>query len=188
VTQYSTITTKDYLISGNASSQYADPAAACTSGFAEVKSRVSQWGDALASFDNGNCVLTKNGKYIGVIVVNVSAGSFAPASTPVAYDVVRDDGQLIRFIIDGNGSIIAPPGISLNLQKTAAGFTVSDSNDNIEQYDATGKLLTVTSRAGVVQTMNYDGSGHLSSVSDSFGHQLTFGYDGQGRLLSVTRQ
>ena len=60
--------------------------------------------------------------------------------------------------------------------------------DNVETYDTTGKLLSITSRAGVVQTMSYDGSGRLSSVTDNFGHQLIFSYDASGKLSSVTRQ
>jgi YD repeat-containing protein len=188
VTQYSTIATQTYLQSGSTSSQYADPATACTSGFDEIKSKVPQWTNALAAYTNGNCVLTKNGAYVGAVPISVSGGTFAPAPTPVAYDVVRDDGQLIRFIIDGSGSFINPPGINLKLQKTASGFAITDSNDNVEQYDTNGKLLSITSRSGVAQTMSYDGSGRLSNVSDSFGHQLNFGYDGQGRLSVVARQ
>lgn len=188
VTQYSTIATQDYLVSGNTSSQYADPGAACVGGFAEIKAKIRQWNNAISSYSNGNCVLTKNGAYVGSVTVNVSAGSFAPAPTPVAYDVIRDDGQLIRFIIDGNGTIISPSGIGIKLQKTTSGFTVTDGNDNVEQYDTNGKLLTVTSRSGVVQTMNYDGSGRLSGVSDSFGHQLNFSYDAQGHLSTGTQR
>jgi YD repeat-containing protein len=188
VIQYTTITTRDYLASGNVSSQYADPATACTNGFDEIKPSVPSWTAALATYSNGNCVLEKNGTVIGTVSVHSTGGSFTPSPTPVAYDVIRDDGQLIRFMIDGNGAIINPPGVNIKLQKTGSGFTVNDGNDNVEQYDATGKLLTVTSRSGVVQTMSYDGSGRLSGVSDSFGHQLILNYDGKGRLTMVARQ
>jgi len=186
VIQYSTVTTQDFLQSANTSSLYPDAATACTTGFSEIKSKVSQWGDALASYSNGNCVLTKNGIYVGSVQVK-SSGLVEHSQTPAAYDAVRDDGQLIRFIIDGNGAILSPPGINLKLQKTASGFIVIDGNDNVEQYDTTGKLLSVTSRTGVVQTMSYDSDGRLSSVSDSFGHQLNFSYDAQGHLSTVTR-
>jgi YD repeat-containing protein len=113
----------------------------------------------------------------------------APGTSVInGYDAIRDDGQLIRFIVDGSGAIINPPGSNLTLQKTASGFTVTDGSDNVEQYDTNGKLLSVTSRTGVVQTMSYDGSGRLSGIGDSFGHQLILNYDGQDHLSSVTRQ
>jgi len=185
--RYSTIDSAPYVTAAGVSSKYSSPSTACVGGFAEVKSGVPQWATVSASYANGNCLLTKNGAFVGTVTVRVTGGSVVAPPSPVAYDAIRDDGQLIRFIVDSNGSIINPPGVGLKLQKTAASFTITDGNDNVEQYDTNGKLLTVTSRTGVVQTMSYDGSGRLGSVSDSFGHQLTLSYDAQGYLSSVTR-
>jgi YD repeat-containing protein len=100
---------------------------------------------------------------------------------------LRDDGQLISFPVNGT-SITAPPSINLKLQQTASGYMLADANDTIEVYDPNGKLLTVTSRAGVVQTMSYDTLGRLSGVTDSFGHRFTLSYDSQNRLITVTLQ
>jgi YD repeat-containing protein len=105
----------------------------------------------------------------------------------VGFDALRDDGQLVSFNLQ-NGALAAPPGITLQMQQTSSGFTLTDPSDTVEAYDSTGKLLTVTSRAGVVQTMNYDTSARLSTVTDNFGHKLTLSYDPQGRLSSVMRQ
>jgi YD repeat-containing protein len=124
---------------------------------------------------------------VGTVPVYSSGGTVAPAVTPVAYDLVRDDGQLIRFTVL-NGVITAPPTISLTLQQSSSGYTLADTNDGVETYDTTGKLLSITSRPGVVQTMSYDASGRLSTVTDSFGHQLILSYDSNNRLSTVTRQ
>jgi len=190
VSLYSSSSYRPYIVNPDNSSLYNDEANACTNGFAEIKSRVNTWTTAIASYANGVCTLSVDTKEIGTLpLLYQSLPTPAPGTIRlIGYDVSRDDGQLIRFILDGNGSIINPPGINLKLQKTTSGFTVTDSNDNVEQYDANGKLLTVTSRTGVVQTMSFDGSGRLSNVSDSFGHQLIMNYDGQGHLSSVTRQ
>jgi YD repeat-containing protein len=75
----------------------------------------------------------------------------------------------------------------MKLQQTSSGYRLTDANDNIEVYDGTGRLLSVTSRAGVVQTLSYDGSGRLSAVTDTFGHSLSLSYDSQGRLSSVSQ-
>jgi YD repeat-containing protein len=182
----------------NYSSAYADASTACTSGFAQIKARVGTWQNATASYANGVCMLTQGGVIIGTLplfafqpqtasaqvfpIVNAIAGP-----TIIGVDVTRDDGQLITFWIQA-GAIVAPPSINLKLQQTGSGYTLIDANDTVETYDANGKLLTITSRAGVVQTMSYDASGRLSSVSDTFGHQLTLSYDNQNRLSTVTRQ
>jgi YD repeat-containing protein len=182
----------------NYSSAYADASTACTSGFAQIKARVGTWQNATATYANGVCMLSRGGVTIGALpifafepqpassqvlpVVNAIAGP-----TTIGFDVTRDDGQLITFWRQG-GIIVAPPGISMTLQTTSSGYTLTDANDIVEAYDATGKLLSITSRPGVIQTMSYDTSGRLSTVTDSFGHQLALTYDNQSRLISVARQ
>jgi YD repeat-containing protein len=141
----------------------------------------------MALYSGGNCQLTKSGVSVGSVPMNYTRQSLPIASTPIAFDAVRDDGQVIRFTVQ-TGLIITPPGTALKLLQTVSGFTLTDDSDNIEVYDSNGRLLSVTSRTGVVQTMNYDGAGKLGGVTDNFGHQLTLGYDAQNRLISVTRQ
>lgn len=187
VAKYSALTTQLHVALGGNSSAYADAASACVSGFGEVQSSVPSWSGATALYVEGNCQLTKGGVTIGYVPMYYTRQSLPLASASVAYEVVRDDGQVVRFTVSG-GAIAVPPGTSLKLVKTANDYTLTDGNDTVETYDATGKLLIITNRAGVVQTMAYDGSGRLSSVVDNFGHQLTLGYDTQNRLISVTRQ
>ena len=170
------------------SSLYSDEATACTSGFAQIKSQVPNWALASASFSNGVCFLSQGGNSLGTLPIYAAYNyQTAAEASPPSFDVIRDDGQTIRFSVI-NGVITAPPSSSLKLQKTASGYTLSDANDNAEQYDTSGKLLSVIRRAGVVQAMSYDSSDRLSSVTDNFGHKLTLSYDAQGRLNGVTRQ
>jgi YD repeat-containing protein len=187
--KYTTIEQEHFVSSASTSSEYDTPVDACQRGFAEIQSNVTGWVDAYTIWSGSNCqVFRPNGALIGFTTVYSSA-SFAPSpvSSSVAYDLIRDDGQVLRFAIN-QGNIISAAGYATKLQKNQAGFTVTDSSDNVEQYDANGKLLTVTSRSGLVQTMSYDGSDRLSGVSDSFGHQLILNYDAQGHLSTVTRQ
>jgi YD repeat-containing protein len=178
--------TGPYLPSTYTSSLYNDEALACTSGFAEIKARSNTWANATASYANGICSLNVGGTRIGTLaILYTSTPTPNPSAlTLVGYDVTRDDGQLISFTLQG-GSIVAPPSIGLKLQQTSSGYTLTDGSDNVETYDANGKLLSVTSPAGVVQTMTYDSSGRLGTVTDSFGHKVTLGYDTQNRLSSV---
>jgi len=180
---------RPYVQTQDNSSLYTDEATACISGFAEIKARLSGWGNATASYANGVCSLATGSTRIGTLtLLYTSTPTPNPSTlTLVGYDATRDDGQLVSFSVQG-GSIVAPPTIGLKLQQTSSSYTLTDDSDNVESYDANGKLLSVTSHAGVVQTMSYDSSGRLSGVTDSFGHRLSLSYDGQGRLSSVTRQ
>jgi YD repeat-containing protein len=170
------------------SAVYADAASACTGGFPQIQSRVPNWTGATASYVNGVCVLSKTGGNIGTLPIRYSsAGLPALGSSAIGYDVTRDDGQLIRFTIQ-NGQIVTPPSITMKLQVAGSGYTVIDGSDNVETYGGNGKLVSVSSRAGVVQTLSYDSSGRLSTVTDCFGHRITLSYDSQSRVSSVTRQ
>ena len=169
------------------SSLYNDPASACSNGFAEIKSRVSTWQAATATYSNGTCWLSVGSTSIGTLAVMYSSSNL-PSALPaiVRIDAIRDDGQLVSFPIDG-AAFAPPPGIALKLAASSSGFALTDTADNVERYDTNGRLLSITSRAGIVQTLGYDSSGRLTSVTDSFGHSLTLGYDTQGRLSTVTR-
>jgi YD repeat-containing protein len=178
-----------YTANAGSSSLYTDEATACTSGFAEIEAGVSTWANASASYANGVCALSVGSTQIGTLTIHYTIW---PSPNPsalilVGFDALRDDGQLVSFNLR-NGALVAPPGITLQMQQTSSGFTLTDPSDTVEAYDSTGRLLTVTSRAGVVQTMNYDTSARLSTVTDNFGHKLTLSYDSQGRLSSVTQQ
>jgi RHS repeat-associated protein len=66
------------------------------------------------------------------------------------------------------------------------GWKLKLSDDSVEIYDLDGRLLSISTRAGLTQTLSYDSSHRLSTVTDSFGRQLIFGYDGSDRLTSLT--
>lgn len=184
---YSSSAYRAYVSSSDNSSLYNDEATACVNGFAQIKSRVSNWASATSTYSNGACRLSVGTTSIGMLpIFYTSTPTPAPGSTVViSYDVTRDDGQVVRFS-ENSGSIVPPPSIAMRLQQTASGYTLTDTNDNVEMYDTSGKLLSVTSRAGVVQTISYDSSGRLSAVTDSFGHNFSLNYDAQGRVISAS--
>lgn len=181
------VSLKPYVASSRNSSLYGDQTAACISGFSEVKDQVNAWSNSTATYSNGVCTLTRNGAHVGTLRI-YSAGSILPApnATTAEIEVTRDDGQVLRFPVI-NGVVTTPPGSGMKLSQTASGFMLTDANYNVEQYDTAGRLLSVTSRAGVVQTMSYDDVDRLVGVTDSFGRRLTLGYDPQNRVISVTQ-
>lgn len=52
-------------------------------------------------------------------------------------------------------------------------------------YDANGRLTSITDRSGLTQTLTYSGT-QLQSVSDAFGRTLNLTYDARGRVETLT--
>jgi RHS repeat-associated protein len=98
-----------------------------------------------------------------------------------------EDGSLRHF--DGTGKeILNRSGAAWTLvQIPGVEWQLTLDNHDVERYDLTGRLASITTRGGVVTTLGYDAvTGRLTSVANSFGHALALTYDGQGRLGSVT--
>jgi YD repeat-containing protein len=186
---YSESTYRPYAAGPGNSPLYTDEATACVSGFAQIKSQVTTWANATASYSSGACTLRVGTTVIGRLPILYNAPPTPAPGVPVliGFDAIRDDGQVIGFMLDGS-SISSPPGINLNLQQTSTGYVLINATDAVEAYDSSGKLMSVTSRSGIAQIINYDLSGRLSTVTNGFGGGLTLTYDSEGRLSTVTRQ
>jgi RHS repeat-associated protein len=186
------------------SGQYTSAQMACTQGFPAIKASVSTWASATVTFTGGVCVVSSGGTTIATLPVYV-VGSSPVSPTVLEYDVVREDGQTVRFPVQG-GVVLTPIGVSLRFAVTGSGFTVTDENDTVETYNTAGALQSITSRAGVVQNIFYDAGGKFLEVFDSFGNSLTvsrtfgeittltasgggvvhYGFDSNSRLNTVT--
>lgn len=164
------------------SSLYSSAAGACVGGFDQIKSNVDTWATARASF-SGGCLISQSGTTIGVQPIRITSKYLITAVAP-DLAAVRDDGAVLRFPIQGN-VLLSPLSTWIRLQQTGSGYKLVDSNDNVELYNTAGKLVSVTSKGGVVQTTGYDSTGRLSTITDSFGRSLTLTYDSLGRLSTV---
>ena len=168
-----------------ASGLYGDPGTACTSGFATISPNVPAWSSASVVYTNGACVVSNSsGTAIGTLEIYADSNALPPVSSSPEIDAARDDGQVLRYTFQ-NGVINPQPGNTTVLATTSSGYTLTDGNDTVETYNSVGKLQSITTRTGVVQTMGYDGSGRLSTIIDSFGHSLTLNYDSLNRLSTV---
>jgi RHS repeat-associated protein len=165
------------------SPQYTTASSACTTGFATIQSAVSSWAGATASYSNNICTLSNSTGAFATLPV-YALYSTEPASSPTEYDVTRDDGEVLRYTAS-NGVITNPPGLSIRLTVTGSGFTVTDDDDNVETYNSTGVLQSITSRSGVVQTIAYDTNGLFLSATDSFGNSLTVSRNVVGSISQI---
>jgi YD repeat-containing protein len=124
------------------------------------------------------------------------------AAMPSVATVFRPKGHAVLFGL-AQGSWVPDVDIADRLERlvdgsgNAAGWRFTNaSDDSVETYDTAGKLLTIRSRAGVLQTLTYStaltpatvapGPGLLIQVVDSFGRSLAFTYDSQIRISTIT--
>ena len=104
--------------------------------------------------------------------------------------VLRPDGNRYAFNLS-NGQYSPEQDILLRLaevksaQAVRTGWTLTDTDDSIESYDANGTLQSITPRTGIVQTLAYNGSGQLTTVTDPYGRTLTFTYNAANATLGA---
>jgi RHS repeat-associated protein len=130
-------------------------------------------------------VLSSGTTTVGTLQIQSNAPLSSAPTVPIEYDVIRDDGQALRFTLQ-NGVVNNQPGVSTRLAVTGSGFTVTDDDDNVEVYNTAGVLQSITSRAGVVQTISYDSSGLFHEAIDSFGNSVTVARNSWGAIGSIT--
>lgn len=100
------------------------------------------------------------------------------------YIVVRASGESFAFSSDGKPIGNVPENIyTLNLQ--SGGLKLSYGTV-VENYDALGRLISISARDGSKQTLDYDSSGSLRSVSDSRGYKLSVAQDARRRIIGVS--
>jgi RHS repeat-associated protein len=114
----------------------------------------------------------------------------AEYATALAY---RPDGKALAFVQQSNGKFVPEVDVAdrvvqlTNGLGTITGWQFTNAaNDEVETYNASGQLMSLTSRSGLTQTVGYNSSGQLTSVTDAFGRALSFAYDSSGRLSTLT--
>ena len=125
--------------------------------------------------------------------------------------VVRPDGKGFTFIPDGSGGWIADPDITGTLesfddgQGTITGWRYTTLDQQVEDYNASGRLTSITHRSGITHTYAHtatditvthsegdiliyqvDTSGRITGFTDPDNNQYTYSYDTEGRLIGVT--
>lgn len=97
----------------------------------------------------------------------------------------RQNGDLLYFRDDGTEAHNRSDSGAATTVTTLANGSAQElhlANGDVEKYNLDGRLVSITTRAGLVTTVTYNGSARISKVKNSFGHDLDFFYDAQGRL------
>ncbi len=104
---------------------------------------------------------------------------------------VRADGKLLTFRLTGSvwagdSDVNARLAALIDTSGALTGWKLTNGLDGAETYSADGRLLSVSNRAGLTESLAYDTSSRLTSVSDPFGRKLSFTYDAQNRIATAT--
>ena len=89
----------------------------------------------------------------------------------------RHDGRVLSFVAMG-GNYFSQTDVNDKLVGVAGGWQyTSASGDEIEFYNSSGRLVSISDRAGRTHSLSYDEDGRLTTVADQFGSALTFSYE-----------
>lgn len=115
-----------------------------------------------------------------------------PLGNAPAALVVHGDGTYFQFTRRnadwiGEGNLPEKLVRFADANDATTGWEVTRLTDELEHYDASGRLAWIRNPAGLKHTLAYDANGRLESVSDDFGRALRFAYDpATGELASMT--
>lgn len=112
-------------------------------------------------------------------------------ANPQTITATRSDGKTAYFRLVNSVWINQQAGGDRITQTTdgggnPTGWRLMTSDDEIETYNTSGKLLSIADRDGRTQTLSYDANDRLISVTDDVGRALSFTYDGSSRIQTMT--
>ena len=88
--------------------------------------------------------------------------------------------------ISGDPILVGSVVFSVAPDQTLLGMRYNaPDDDEVELYDSDGRLVSITNRAGLTQTLGYS-AGLLTQVTDPFGRSLSFTHTPQGFIATMT--
>jgi len=174
------------------SSPYGSKATACTNGWNELKTRITDaWAQgASAQYVNNTCQVVRNNVVVRNIPIVPEGQNIEIYIKPGAIQLVRENGSILSFGLGAGDQYTELNGergqlVAINNADPIA-WRYKATNGDIEDYNADGKLLSITASNGVKQELFYDpASGLLTRVKDSTNRELLFSYTGN-QISSVT--
>ncbi|HTT40132.1 MAG TPA: DUF6531 domain-containing protein, partial [Burkholderiales bacterium] len=101
--------------------------------------------------------------------------------------VMRPDGKQYVFRQSGP-DWVGDPDVMDSLSRTDSSWTYTTAPSNeVETYDASGQLMSISDRAGITQRLDRDPHGRLLSVTHLLtGARLVFVYDSLGDIAAIS--
>ncbi|MGH2746785.1 MAG: DUF6531 domain-containing protein, partial [Actinomycetota bacterium] len=100
-------------------------------------------------------------------------------------DLHAEDGQILRFEKQSDGSFEGGPGVRSKLVAVTGGYKVTRRDQVVYAFDSNGKLKSIKGRNGTGLTLAHGTDGNISTVTDSAGRVIDFSHNANGRLTQV---
>jgi YD repeat-containing protein len=115
----------------------------------------------------------------GMQLTNV--GGAAASATTLSKTLQLPDGSQRRFTRTATTSAwVNTDGTDQLVENATGTLYTSAQNDDIWQFNALGKPVTLTQRNGWAYTLAYNAAGQLATVTNKFGRVLSFSYGAAG--------
>lgn len=165
---------------------------ACSSGWTELQNTNAELrvlnSTSVPSADGETCEIKTNGKIVKRISLISEKYYKKITLLPGLVRLERPDGSILVMYQNGNiwRALGSDTGFVERLSDLFAAWRFTTSTGILEDYNADGKLFSITASNGMKQELFYDQTtGLLSRVKDSAGRELVFAYTGT-QLKSVT--
>lgn len=113
-----------------------------------------------------------------------SYGTRAVTHRDGSVSIAEADGRRATFWKTGT-TFTPAAGIRATLTAAGGGYTLTRRSHDVWQFDAAGRLTSVTDRNGNVLSLSYAAAGAISGVTAPGGRALSFTSDAQGRITRV---
>jgi len=98
-----------------------------------------------------------------------------------------DEGQIVEYTRQPDGSFVGAPGARSTLSAVADGYTVVRQDQVVYTFDPQGRLLSLRDRNGEGLTLEYGAAGRLTTVAGA-SQQATVSYNAAGLVSSVAHE
>jgi len=111
-------------------------------------------------------------------------------------NLYQADGKKVSLLcLSGEGACKLDQDLAFQFEKTSSGYLKTSFNNEIEEYDNNGRLVSITNNSKYTRTLIYNlgitegGDGDpdtLDKVTNGSGRWLSFQYDVNGRVSTLT--
>jgi len=111
---------------------------------------------------------------------NYDSRVYAITGSSYAVAVIQRPDAKVKYFTSSGAEVQHFSGTAAEtlLPVAGGGWAYTTANDDIETYDANGRLVGIWDKVNLQQTLSYDSAGRLASVSDARGRTLSFAYTG----------
>ena len=115
-----------------------------------------------------------------------SYSQLATATAAGDVNVRSEDGSVVQYKRQTDGSFVAPTGFRSTLEAIpGGGYKLTGPEQDVTLFNTLGRPVSLKDRSGVGVTLAYTGA-RLTSVTDDSGRTLSFSYNAAGKVSGAS--